>query len=62
MESAIDKLPLQGIFSPSVSIRSRISGPILIVKSTLVLLTALKTILQYTHKLHSDTVHGYIST
>jgi hypothetical protein len=42
MESAIDKLPPQGIFSPSVSIRSHISGPILIVKSTQELITALK--------------------
>jgi len=48
MESAIDKLPLQEIFSPSVSIRSRISGPILIVKSTLVILTALKVHIQIT--------------
>jgi hypothetical protein len=57
IESAMDKLPLQGIFSPSVSIRCRISVPILIVKSILVLVTALKTILQYTYKLHSGTVH-----
>ena len=61
MEFEMNKLPLKGVFSPSVSICSRISGRILIVKSILVLLTALKTNFQYTYKLNSDNVHGYIS-